>query len=32
VRCGEDSRAGAVVFGCDAELEHEGIITGEEGV
>lgn len=24
MRCGEDARAGAVVFGCDGELEHEG--------
>ncbi len=28
VRGGEDARAGAIVFGCDGELEHAMIITG----
>jgi hypothetical protein len=28
VRRGEDSRAGAIVFSCDAELEHEGDYNG----
>jgi len=26
--CGEDSRASAVVFGCDGEIEHEGDYNG----
>jgi hypothetical protein len=27
MRCGEDSRASAVVFSCDGEFEHEGNYT-----